>query len=297
MTQSVILDIQEEAMNESLTLSSLLLKAYTVATKLELRDFADWAKSEMNGYNCFGKELPDYRSPKGRLRAFNGQGWTPVQISDRNFEKLLSTAYCFESMAEIEDILCKMKEEVYYPLNGKQSHMVGELVNFRTEYAVFVSRSALKRISTKVRTSILDWALELEKNGVKGEGVSFTRHEKEIARVTTNNITISGPFQGILGDVQDSQITQNLSMTNQKGDTEALIRLLKEKDVSDPDIEELMSAIELDGEVLPEKGFGVRVSSWIGNMITKAATGAWSIGVGAAGSFLGNVIGHYYGLS
>lgn len=292
MSESIIIDIQAEAIDENFPISNLLLKSYAVSEKLELSEFSSWAINEINGYgDCYGQDLPEYRCPKGSIRAFNGRGWTPVMIPDSEVENIISKAYCFESIAQIEDLLEKMEQEVYFKLTGDQCRTLSDLTGFRTEYAIFVSRSSLKNISNKVRTFILDWALKLEKNGVKGDGIQFSSKEKELAKVVNNYF---GDVNGIIGNVNNSNVSQSYNIN--KGDTHSLINALKSKDVEDSDIDDLIDSINKDGQDRQENAFGNHVSSWVGNMLNKAANGTWGIGMSAAGSFLGDVLGKYYGL-
>ncbi|UTV26369.1 AbiTii domain-containing protein [Photobacterium atrarenae] len=299
MSKSIVETIQVEAMDDSVPLSSLLPKAYAVARKLELDEFANWANFELKGYECAAGELPDYRAPIAHLRGFNGRGWTPVVIPNDKYEKILSRAYCFESISQLEDTMSEMKGgiEICYYLNGEQARMVGQLVGYNTQYAHFLGRSAIMRIISTVRSSILDWAIELEMNGVKGEGISFTPREKEIAKVTTNNFHINGNVQGIVGNEVSENSISHLTMTVHQNDMDSLKKHLLEGGLTEDDVCELAEAIEMDATPVKEGEYGARVSAWMGKMITKAATGAWSIGVGTAGSFLGGALASYYGFS
>jgi len=145
-----------------------------------------------------------------------------------------------------------------------------------------------------VRSTVLEWALRLEKEGILGDGLRFTDAEKRRAGKAMD-IKIEN-FQGIIGDVQQSTVTQNLNMTVQKGDFESLRQFLKSEGVEDGEIKELKKAIEEDGAKLEGGNFGERVGAWIGRMVGKAATGASQIGVHAAGHLLAMAIGKYYGL-
>ena len=47
---SLVLELQKEALDQSVSTLSLLRKSLVVATKLKLQDFKDWIASEINGY-------------------------------------------------------------------------------------------------------------------------------------------------------------------------------------------------------------------------------------------------------
>ncbi|MBY8317887.1 hypothetical protein KW543_19205 [Vibrio fluvialis] len=297
MSKSIIQIIQEEAINDSFALSSLLTKAYTVARKLELDDFSKWANSELKGYDCAGKELPDYRTPRARLMGQEWNGWIPVQMPNAEMEKVCSTAYCFESISQIEDMLNEVKgsNEACYVLNANQTNMLNQLCGTNARFALFVSRSSILRITSTVRHAILDWAIELDMNGVVGEGISFSTHEKEIAKVTTNNFIFNGDVQGIVGnEVKDNQQSFS-SVTVTYNDLKALKDVFLNSGLSQSDVDELEVAIKSDDTPKLAGTYGENVSAWMGKMISKAASGGWGIGIGAAGSFIGNALSQYYG--
>ena len=79
-----------------------------------------------------------------------------------------------------------------------------------------LARTQVTKIIDVVRTTILEWALRLEGEGILGDGLTFTQEEKEKAAASTN-IHID-TFQGILGNVSHSEVHQNLEMTVKRGD-------------------------------------------------------------------------------
>ena len=155
-----------------------------------------------------------------------------------------------------------------------------------------VDRNQIAGILDVVRTKMLDWSLQLEADGVIGEGMTFSAEEKQRAQ---SSITIEN-FQGILGDVSGSMVTQNLQMCVREGDLASLRAYLSEHGVSAKDIDDLERAIAADPKPASSKAFGEKVSAWIGRMVSKASAGAWQVGVGAAGGLLGKALGAYYGL-
>ncbi len=62
------------------------------------------------------------------------------------------------------------------------------------------------------------------------------------------------------------------------------------------DIDDLEQAIDTDPSPTSPEAFGGKVSAWVGKMVSKAATGAWQIGVGTAGGLLAKALSVYYGL-
>lgn len=74
--EGIVIQLEKEALDESVSIESLLRKAYLVARKLKLSDFEEWINNEQNGYK---REVSDYRMIHGEYRAWNPyRGWIPV---------------------------------------------------------------------------------------------------------------------------------------------------------------------------------------------------------------------------
>lgn len=190
-------EIQADALNDSIPVSTLLRKVKVAAVKLRLAAFEKWVEMELNGYVG---DLPEYRKLTGQPKAYNpirGQ-WIPIIDPDPEIQAMLSQAYTGQSIAEIEDLLKQdlkgvlqkpLPAEIISAINRRNRVPLGEM-------SVHISRSDIAGILDRVRTMVLDWALELEKSGVLGEGFSFTKEEKERA-VTNYNIQ---NFNGVIGN-------------------------------------------------------------------------------------------------
>lgn len=57
---SIVLELQANAMDENVSIQTLLRKAYAIAIKLSVEDSKQWIEAEMNGYGS-RKEVPMYR--------------------------------------------------------------------------------------------------------------------------------------------------------------------------------------------------------------------------------------------
>lgn len=158
---------------------------------------------------------------------------------------------------------------------------------------LIISKSSIMNIFSNVRQVILEWSLELEKQGILGENLVFTKQEKEVANHNPN-ITI-GNFQGVLGNVTNSQVQQNNTLTVIENDLQSLKNYLAEKNVSVEDIAELENAIQQDPRPLTPNSFGNKVSEWFGKMMTKASNSAWQIELAVASNLLTNALNTYYG--
>ena len=78
-----------------------------------------------------------------------------------------------------------------------------EIVQAGVVPTLVIGRNQLIGIVEKVRNKILEWSLDLEKHGVLGEGLNFTKKEVQKAQGLTVNI---GNFTGVLGDVTNAHV-------------------------------------------------------------------------------------------
>ena len=76
--QSLVEQMQAEALDRSVMVSDLLRKAKVVASKLDLLRILTWTDAELNGYKP-GQDVPDYRILRGEVCEFNpARGWVSV---------------------------------------------------------------------------------------------------------------------------------------------------------------------------------------------------------------------------
>ena len=293
---SLILELQADAMNDSVSIQSLLRKAFTIAIKLSIEDSRQWIEAEMNGYNSCS-EVPMYRRIKGALKAINPiRGSIPVQVDDNEMEDTLSVFFFRQSIAEIEGIISKHDKGFFIPFTGSQLKSLQDFFGVEYPFHLSFSATSLVRVVDNVRNTILQWALKLEQEGVTGEGLSFSNEEVKKAHMS-RNINIQN-FQGVLGDVTNSELTQNLEMTiSESNNFEELAEYLSKFNVKENDIAELKNAMDCDGPIDDIAKIGSNVSSWIGNMCAKAADGSWAISLATAANVLGTGISKFYGLS
>ena len=156
------------------------------------------------------------------------------------------------------------------------------------------SESNLIELLNAVRNRILDFTLAVWKEAPSaGEQAERPDQKIEPGRVTQIfNTTVYGGAANIVG----SAINSSLTFTVLQDDFTSLEHVLRDNGVQDEDIDALQAAIQEDGGLEKETGFGSRVSSWIVEMTRKAANGSWAIGLGAAGNLLAQAISKYYGL-
>jgi hypothetical protein len=220
----------------------------------------------------------------------------PVEVHDAKAASVLQCRYLTFPISVLQGFLDDKTENtdtLLLPFNREAKEFLCDGEDW-IQPKLHISVKAIAAIVDNVRNTVLQWALKLEQEGIIGDGMSFSKKEKEKA-LTSTNIHIAGNFQGVLGNVNNSDVTQNLNMTVQKGDLNSLSDFLSKKGISSEDIEELKTAIATDPKPQSET-FGEKVGAWLGKMVSKAASGAWKIGVDVATSLLASAIWAYYGI-
>ncbi len=297
MTQlPLVLQLQQLATDNNTDIMELLRKALLVAAKLGLRPFRDWANKELQGYGT--SHVPEYRHVHAELKVDNPyHGLIPFLIDDKEMMEEICNVPIQEPIGSLVDLMAIRYEDkghVQVLMSPQQKLLLMRMQgNFlQLEPVQTIGRNQVAAILDAVRTKILNWSLQLEADGVIGEGMTFSAEEKQKAQ---SSITIEN-FQGIIGNVSSSAVTQNLNMVVCRGDFASLRAYLSENGIDAEDIDDLERAIKADPTPASSESFGDKVSAWVGKMVSKAATGAWQIGVGAAGGLLGKALGAYYGL-
>jgi len=67
---SLVLQLQEYALDSKRDVSDLLRMSLVAARKLEIEEFAQWAGQELNGYDG-AQNIPEYRNTRGSLEVWN----------------------------------------------------------------------------------------------------------------------------------------------------------------------------------------------------------------------------------
>lgn len=291
---SIVLQLQELAVDPNSNIEELLNKALLVARKLKIKKFRKWCENELEGYDK--ENIPDYRVIKGQLKVFNPyHGLQPFIIPD-TLDRLVTTIKIKQSVGEINNLLSQEGNSFENVIsNEAKSKLMSMQKGFtQLEPRVIFERSQLLSISSKLRNIILNWSLQLEEDGILGEGMKFSEKEKKAA-MSVNNFNIQN-MQGVVGTISGGTVNQNNQMNITEYDFDSLAKYLMENKVGYTDIQKLEAAIKADPKPKNSKKLGVNVSEWIANMMGKAANGSWEIGIATAGTLLAESISKFYGI-
>ena len=197
---SLVLELQEDALNHHNEIEVILQKALVVSRKLSINSIKDWITLELQGYET--QEVPEYRVVNGSTVVHNPyNGYIPLVFPDKKMTKKYSCMSFNQPISEIQEmyqmtrgkgnnILMTYTPEVEKSLMSAMSIPLRPFLEFNL--------GILKTILSRVRNIILEWSLQLEQEGILGQGMSFTpkevKHANEVIYNINNNFngSVSG---------------------------------------------------------------------------------------------------------
>lgn len=178
---SLVLELQADALDPSVSVLNLLRKALVVAKKLGVQEFQSWIELELDGYDDM--PIPEYRSIRGQIRAWNPyHGWQPIATDNQDLEECYkSVCNCSirQSISELVALSNSENNELRMQLPFQAESFLVSTVG--TSVKIGISRASIQAIVEAARDVILRWGLKLEEDGIIGEGITFSREEKQIA--------------------------------------------------------------------------------------------------------------------
>jgi hypothetical protein len=220
---SIVLQLQSDSLNQDISVSNLLRKALVVAKKLRINEFESWINSELNGYRDDSR-IPEYRCLRGDVRALNPYSglWCPLICDSPDFTDKLSQRFTGQPIASLEALINERGSgALIMPFSPHIAHTLTRGDIF-VQPSLHISKSQVTGILDTVRTIILNWALRLEEEGIKGEDFVFTDAEKtkiqesKIVYQFQNFIESSSPIQIAQGSDHPMQIIAQDSLNLEK---------------------------------------------------------------------------------
>lgn len=209
---SLVLELQSDALDPSSSVLNLLRKASLIAYKLDVQELQEWVKLELNGYSELSK-LPDYRFVNGELKAKNPfRGWIPVILDDAKISDFISKRPVCESISELEYLISKNNSNFLSLLLPKELELeIQRWFGNPFPLLVRVPTAQLNQILERTRDIILNWSLRLEKDGILGEGMTFSTKEKEVANNANYHIENLYNYSPIENTMSETNIDQSNS--------------------------------------------------------------------------------------
>lgn len=217
----LILEIQNGALDKDVAVSDLLRKALAASKKLDIDEMVAWIENELNGYRS-ASDLPEYRKLRGRLRVWNPyRGYQPLNMS-KEMADVAERLWLYDSAAALETAIARNDDGVVFSLDASKKNALMNGMEIPLEPSMYVPAGSLVGILNSVRNYILNWALELEKKGIKGDGLSFSAKEVHAAAQVS--------YVTNIGTMNNSQLQQSSSgaQTYTNGDVAPLLSLMEE---------------------------------------------------------------------
>ncbi|WP_415717828.1 hypothetical protein [Maridesulfovibrio sp.] len=274
-------EIVKMATSTDTAIADLLRKCLILAYRLDLKEFQNWAKLELNGFSDINI-LPDYRIiPVFLYGTFSNEYDThhdhPIPISSipEQLRDRLRFVHLCESIGAIEQSVLPMAHKQ----QGIKMSWPPDLVNAVNReickgqpYELInayqgLSESSVHDLIEIVKNRILEFALELKRMGINlTEEKDNNPIDNTPVRQIFNTIVLGDNKGSISGNQKDVSISINNA---ERCNFDSLQTILNDSGVPSEEIDTLKEAFENDNNTI-----GERVSNWIGQFTSNVTTGA-----------------------
>jgi hypothetical protein len=209
---SIVLELQRDSLNPAVAVSDLLRKGLLIATKLDIPDFKIWIENELGGYRG-SSSVPPYRISSGQVMGMDEWGREiPVLFGTSEESEAAARVRFSDSVAEIEALLQRAIRDKKGSYSVDYSPEAQEMLRRGSQHGLvkhtrYIRVEDLKGVLDAVRTEILKWSLKLEKDGILGEGMTFSTDEQRRASA----VHYTTHFHGSVGNV--AQNAEHFSQT------------------------------------------------------------------------------------
>lgn len=222
----LVLELQRDCIN-GVKVSELLQKSLVIAKKLNITEIEEWLDKELNGYE-YGDEIPSYRTIRVQLMMvdeFSGRH-LPVSVDDEELANAFSIRKNGQKIAELEYLLDAKQEHMQMPFPAGVASSLMQFFKGGVNPYSLIDKTQFVSILETVKNKILKWSLDLEQQGILGEGMSFSNEEKQKAQQIhiTNNI---GSMHNSQLQQGSSDLTQSFNLTATQNDLKTVIDELK----------------------------------------------------------------------
>jgi hypothetical protein len=157
---------------------------------------------------------------------------------------------------EIEQFANGADDQIFISVSPKAVESLRRIFPEVYDVRHLTSRAAFAGILDGIRTRVLDWALELENNGVHGAGMSFSPEEKHRASSIVVNMS-GGNFAGVVGEshgVGAQHVSQQVGQAIERAHDLARRLLDESRELSEDDRTIIAAAAESVNAASDESG-------------------------------------------
>jgi AbiTii len=279
---ALVPELVNMASDPAVSISDLLRRALVAARRLDVPDLVGWLTSELNGYTG---EVPEYRKIRGHLEAMNPYHVpVPLQMAGKGADWLTLLPER-GSIPELEP-LSKGTGTLHRHFPTALEQEIMKAMNVPMRPHLMFTTIQIRGIVERVRSRILEWALDLEGRGVLGEGMTFTQQEKQTVQEQHYHF---GNVSGSQIQISSNGSTQTQANTTTGTDLEALRGLIEAMGTAiDRNAVQGDAADELRAELATLKAQAASPKpKW--EIIRTTARTIKAVAEGAAGNILGEL--------
>jgi len=180
----IVVQLQHDSLDRNIPVADLLRKSLVAARKLKIAEFESWIRLELEGYTD-DATIPPYRELRGEVKVLNPyRGWMPLSFATTRQAEALSTRMCGQPIAELQSLLDGQPNDTTLSLRfppAIEKELMGSMQPMPLQPVFHLSQGALHGLLDAVRTTVLNWALKLEEDGILGENFTFSDAERSKA--------------------------------------------------------------------------------------------------------------------
>lgn len=226
MTINLLKQLQHAASDSTVPVSSLLLKARLVASRLNGGDTPEWIDKEISGYE---KEdtLPPYRMVRGQVVAQMVGRRVPVEFNSEDLESSVATREMASPVAEIESYIDADGSVIaYFP--PEAANALREITGTKAQFCCLIPKPKLIAVLGGIRNRLLRWSMELERTYIQDESTFDIEDHPEKAHLVTIHNTGSLNIGNIGSIGRDANIANGAGAHAGPAAAEELVILLDE---------------------------------------------------------------------
>lgn len=305
--------IVNDVIDTSVPVSTALMKAYVLASRLGNNALIEWVNNEMKGYSK-RRLVPSYRITGGNVHGTITDGYNykynvqlPIASLGKEYVDALLDVPIMEGVEALEKNLMRFdgsnSKFIGKPLGVEMCHEISK--NYKkgirvTEAWSGVGEVGYNKVYSAIRGHLLELVMKIENELVNSggkEALIQNRTNKELQHNITNFINSMNISANGTGNVINTGNDNTFTVTNniQPGNMASLKEALASHSVPTEDIEEL-EAILLSEPHQAGNALGPATSGWIGKMFSKSLSGVWQVASGTAANLLAPMISAYLGM-
>jgi hypothetical protein len=298
-------DIIDILSSTSGSLTDALLKTKVLLHKIGRKDLVTWVNNELKGYP--DDNVPDYRivstEVHGQLTSIAWQVRNyllPIQHLTPNQQKSLTRYPMTSSLQIIEESVKHYREKGGGMVRNLPTEATAAFQKAMQAGVTVISAwcelnmQSVENILAEVRSRLLDFVLELR--DVVGTEADEAQLEQKTASVDAGKLFNTAIYGSGNTVVLGSHSTQTVTITNAKGDIEALVSVLAKAGIPDDELSKLRVVIAEDEQngLTPVVSEG-KTGRWFVKLLGRAVNKTVDVSVDLVSSVVAKTLADYSG--